>query len=120
MIYVSSLQPDYVFTSMLMIIVTMMDVMKQIWREICYCENEGYTRCFCVGKVLILREAGFVLGYPIHLLCLGVIATWCSMAWVASFCSNSKIAIIAYVLLVKLLNCCIHQKKVGGAWLLCA
>jgi len=33
----------------------------------------GYTRCFCVRKVLILREAGFVLGYPIHLLCLGVI-----------------------------------------------
>ncbi|KAJ6893903.1 hypothetical protein NC652_027852 [Populus alba x Populus x berolinensis] len=24
-----------------MIVVTMMDVMKQIWREICYCENEG-------------------------------------------------------------------------------
>ncbi|KAJ6856802.1 hypothetical protein NC651_038472 [Populus alba x Populus x berolinensis] len=26
---------------MKMIIVTMMDAMKQIWREICYCENEG-------------------------------------------------------------------------------
>ncbi|KAJ6865021.1 hypothetical protein NC651_035550 [Populus alba x Populus x berolinensis] len=24
-----------------MIIVTMMDAMKQIWREICYCKNEG-------------------------------------------------------------------------------
>ena len=27
---------------------------------------------FVLGKVLILREAGFVLGYPIHLLGLGV------------------------------------------------
>ncbi|KAJ6959804.1 hypothetical protein NC653_038000 [Populus alba x Populus x berolinensis] len=46
------------------IIVMMMDVMKQIWREICYCENEGMNMLslsymslfFCRNKIDIKKD----------------------------------------------------------------
>ena len=39
-----------------MIIVTMMDVMKQIWREICYCENKGMNMLSLSYMCLLFRK----------------------------------------------------------------
>ncbi|KAJ6886209.1 pyruvate kinase-like isoform X5 [Populus alba x Populus x berolinensis] len=52
-----------------MIIVTMMDVMKQIWREICYCENEGQV-------IELLYSLGKSEGFGYHMLEKHIVQDW--------------------------------------------
>ncbi|KAJ6893803.1 hypothetical protein NC652_027773 [Populus alba x Populus x berolinensis] len=52
-----------------MIIVTTMDVMKQIWREICYCENEGQV-------IELLHSLGKSEGLGYHMLEKHIVQDW--------------------------------------------
>ncbi|KAJ6951124.1 hypothetical protein NC653_007757 [Populus alba x Populus x berolinensis] len=70
-----------------MIIVTM-DAMKQIWREICYCENEGQVveLLLSLGK----SERGFAITCLKSVLCWTSkrVCVWCvrislSKTWIA-------------------------------------
>ncbi|KAJ6855026.1 hypothetical protein NC651_039869 [Populus alba x Populus x berolinensis] len=71
-----------------MIIVKMMDAMKQIWREICYCENEGQV----VELLLLLgkSERGLAITCLKSVLCWTgkSVCVWCvriflSKTWIA-------------------------------------
>ncbi|KAJ6858561.1 hypothetical protein NC652_040987 [Populus alba x Populus x berolinensis] len=70
-----------------MIIVTM-DAMKQIWREICYCENEGcrvvLVSCDC-SWLMVVREKQKVASFVLEFIVAYCIDKFLSSCGIAAF-----------------------------------